>query len=104
MYYDSWTQKYYPDYYFLAEDLPKEYLQPVGAASEVKPQLYDLVVGTSRVDAAVSHYLTGELAGLVNIEFSAASAWFEEDEQIYQHPKDPYKVRLAHGRWRCYSV
>ena len=31
------------------------------------------------------------LAGLVRIPFAEADAWFEEDEQIYVHPKDPYK-------------
>lgn len=41
----------------------------------------------------MTKYLQGELEGLVNIEFGAADAWFEEDEQIFVHPKDPYKVR-----------
>ena len=30
--------------------------------------------------------------GLVYIEFDAVDAWFEEEEQIFVHPKDPYKV------------
>ncbi len=89
---NSWTKPYYPYYFFLAEDVPKEYLRAVGAAKEGQPQLYDLVLGDRRAEAAVSHYIDGDLSGLVNIEFSAADAWFEEDEQIYQHPKDPYKV------------
>jgi hypothetical protein len=37
---------------------------------------------------------TKDLAGLLKIEFSAADAWLEEDERIYVHPKDPYKVSL----------
>ncbi|KAI0090150.1 hypothetical protein BDY19DRAFT_888180 [Irpex rosettiformis] len=86
-----WTQKYYPYYYFPAEDLPKEYIHPAGAANEGELQRYDLVVGSRKAEAAVSHHLVGDLAGLINIEFSAVDAWFEEDEQIYQHPKDPYK-------------
>ena len=40
-------------------------------------------------------YSEGKLSGLFYIEFSAADAWFEEDEQIFVHPKDPYKVRLT---------
>ncbi|KAK7967707.1 uncharacterized protein PG986_001984 [Apiospora aurea] len=32
------------------------------------------------------------LAGLARVEFSApGAAWFEEDERIYVHPRDPYK-------------
>jgi hypothetical protein len=34
----------------------------------------------------------GALKGLVKLEFSAMDAWFEEDEEIFVHPKDPYKV------------
>ncbi|KAG1872273.1 hypothetical protein F4604DRAFT_1925896 [Suillus subluteus] len=30
-----------------------------------------------------------DLAGFLKIEVSAADAWFEEDEPIYVHPKDP---------------
>ncbi|KAG6379592.1 DUF427-domain-containing protein [Boletus reticuloceps] len=32
-----------------------------------------------------------ELAGLFKIKFASADAWFEEEERIYVHPKDPYK-------------
>lgn len=27
----------------------------------------------------------------MRVTFAAADAWFEEDERIYVHPKDPYK-------------
>lgn len=33
-----------------------------------------------------------DLADLFTINFGAMDAWFEEDEQIFVHPKDPYKV------------
>lgn len=36
-----------------------------------------------------------ELAGLFKLKFDSADAWFEEDERIYVHPKDPYKVCLV---------
>lgn len=36
-----------------------------------------------------------ELAGLFKVKFASADAWFEEDERIYGHPKDPYKVCLV---------
>lgn len=37
-------------------------------------------------------YTTGKLAGLATVEFSSMDAWFEEEEEIFLHPKDPYKV------------
>ena len=34
----------------------------------------------------------GDFEGYVRIAFDAVDAWFEEDQRIYVHPKDPYKV------------
>lgn len=33
----------------------------------------------------------GPLAGLVRLEFGAMDAWFEEEAEVYVHPKDPFK-------------
>jgi uncharacterized protein (DUF427 family) len=32
-----------------------------------------------------------ELRGTVKLEWDAMDAWFEEDEQVFVHPRDPYK-------------
>jgi hypothetical protein len=70
-------------------------------SSDHKPargtKTYDLVVGNREAPAAVTEFTgqgsdTKDLAGLLKVEFSAADAWLEEDERIYVHPKDPYKV------------
>ena len=55
---------------------------------------YDLVVGDKKSEGAVVVFSEGPFAGLVKIKFEAADAWFEEDQRIYVHPKDPYKVNL----------
>ncbi|CAN9212012.1 unnamed protein product [Alternaria alternata] len=34
---------------------------------------------------------TGKLKDLVKVDFRAVDQWFEEDMEIYGHPKDPYK-------------
>jgi len=51
------------------------------------------VVGDETAKDAVTVYdqNAGELAGLLKITFGAMDAWFEEEEQIHGHPKDPYK-------------
>jgi uncharacterized protein (DUF427 family) len=33
---------------------------------------------------------TGELAGTVRFRWGALDAWFEEDEQVFVHPRSPY--------------
>ena len=60
-------------------------------------QVFDLVVGDKVAEAAVIKYAAqhGDLKDLVKLIFGAADAWFEEDEEIFVHPKDPYKVRAS---------
>jgi hypothetical protein len=65
--------------------------------------VYDLVVGKRSARDAVIAFTdrasdTKDLAGLLKIDFAAADAWFEEDERVYVHPKDPYKVSLLTPR------
>lgn len=48
-------------------------------------------VTTDRVLAFGAAVPRPALAGRVRVEFAAVDAWFEEDERIYVHPRDPYK-------------
>ncbi len=89
----SWLKPNYPFYFFKTKDIPQKYL--VDAFQSQKHHLYDIVVGNRRAEAAATLYHDHELDGLIQIEFSVMDAWFEEYEQIYVHPKDPYKVRAA---------
>ncbi|KAI0783589.1 hypothetical protein C8Q75DRAFT_725475 [Abortiporus biennis] len=84
-----WLKPSYPYYFFEEGVIDKKYL--IEAFHSEKHQVYDLVVATTHAKGVVTQYLEGELKGLFNIEFGAPDAWFEEDEQIYVHPKDPYK-------------
>ncbi|KZT73617.1 DUF427-domain-containing protein [Daedalea quercina L-15889] len=84
-----WLKPNYPYYFFDAADVPEEFLHQ--ASKSVELDTYDLVVGTRKAELAVTKYLQGDLAGLVQIAFGAVDAWFEEDEEIFVHPKDPYK-------------
>ncbi|KAF9052458.1 DUF427-domain-containing protein [Hymenopellis radicata] len=68
--------KFYPLHYFPIEELPTEFIQAKRTVED--HDLYDV-------------YTSGNRAGLFNIQFDAMDAWFEEDEKIYIHPKDPYK-------------
>ena len=54
---------------------------------------FDVVVGEKVAEKAVVSYKDeGDLTGLSKVIFASMDAWFEEDEQIFVHPKDPYKV------------
>lgn len=81
-----WEHPFFPLYYFNQEDVNQEYLtnrQPDG--------VHDLIVGERKAPSAVTIFPSGDFEGLVRITFSAADAWFEEDERLYDHPLDPYK-------------
>ena len=54
---------------------------------------YDLVVADRTAEDAVTVHSVGNFKDLVKIAFDKVDAWLEEDEEIYQHPRDPYKVR-----------
>ena len=64
-----WEVPYYPTYYLPAED-----------------------VRTDRIPAsAVRHGKQLEaLRGLVKLDWASMDAWFEEDEEVFTHPRDPY--------------
>jgi uncharacterized protein (DUF427 family) len=44
-----------------------------------------------RTDLVEARAGSGELAGLVHVPWQAAEAWFEEDEEVFTHPRDPHK-------------
>jgi hypothetical protein len=86
----SWEHQYYPLYFMRFPDVPEKYLRnpKQGATSTT----YDLVVGEHVAEGAVTVHSGGNLKDLVKITFDKVDAWLEEDEEIYIHPRDPYKV------------
>lgn len=92
-----WSKPHYPFYFFDWKDLPEKYLSENTNYTQGESQYktYDVVVGEQKAIGAATQYVKGELSGLIMILFGAMDAWFEEDEQIYVHPKDPYKVRTS---------
>ncbi|KAK7463467.1 hypothetical protein VKT23_006817 [Stygiomarasmius scandens] len=91
-----WEHPYYPIYYFLSSDVPSEFLD--ADTKQTTPEgttVCDVVSGSLRAPGAATIFPEShsdkEIAGLTKITFSAVHAWFEEDEQIFVHPKDPYK-------------
>lgn len=99
-----WEHPYYPAYFFPQSAIPSKYLRvttPKPKNSPPHSETYDLVVGYRVSNAAVIKYdgsITGgggdglDVAGTLKVIFDRADAWFEEDEEIFAHPKDPYKV------------
>ena len=89
-----------PVYYFPIADVRFDLLQPTDHTSHCPfkgdATYWDIVVGGRRVENAVWGYphpidAVPEIAGYVAFYWDRVDAWFEEDDQVYVHARDPYK-------------
>ena len=92
-----WEIPYYPTYYLPAADVRTELLVPDGevrhSASRGDGQLFTVKAGSRQVPAAALRYPDSpieELRDAVRFEWAAMDAWFEEDEEVFVHPRDPH--------------
>jgi uncharacterized protein (DUF427 family) len=91
-----WERPQYPTYYFPMEDVRAE-LVPTSEV-ERSPSRGDGVVHDVRVPGATApraatRYAESpieELRDLIRLDWDTMSEWFEEDEVVYTHPRDPY--------------
>src|SRR3954462_4650580 len=91
-----WEVPYYPAYYFPLADVRAE-LKPDGCGvhSPSRGDARTFTVRTSGAEApgAALRYEESpieELRDLVRFDWPAMDAWFEEDEEVFTHPRDPY--------------
>lgn len=87
----SWEHVFYPLYYIPINDVDEIYFEHAGGDTEA--DTYDIVVNDRRSAGAAQLFKHGDLKGWLKIGFDKVDSWFEEDEEIFVHPKDPYKVR-----------
>lgn len=86
----------FPALYFPLDDLRQDLLDPSPRESSVaEPGRWDVVVGDRRVAKAVTASPRDDrggelLPGMVMIDFGAMDRWFEEDDPVYAHFRDPY--------------
>nr|WP_308200283.1 DUF427 domain-containing protein [Kibdelosporangium philippinense] len=92
-----WEIPYYPAYYIPRADVKAELIASGNtdhSPSRGDATLYTVKAGGKEAVDAARVYLDSpleELRDLVRFDFAAMDAWFEEDEEIYVHPRDPYK-------------
>lgn len=92
-----WEKPHYPTYYFPLDDVRAELLTSEGRTSH-SPSRGDAEVmtlaagGVSRAGAALRYDRSPfeSLWETVRFEWDAIDAWFEEDEQVFTHARDPY--------------
>lgn len=89
-----WEVPYYPQYYIPLADVKSELLTDENHAQRVQfgPSKVYSITGSSDEKPAVRIFDAdgdGPVAGFVRFEWQSVQ-WFEEDEQIVGHPRNPY--------------
>ena len=92
-----WEKPYYPAYYFPVADVRTELLEPdygvVHSPSRGDARTFTVRAGGLEVPHAALRYDDSpleELRDTIRFEWDAMEAWFEEDEEVFTHPRDPY--------------
>jgi len=92
-----WEVPHYPAYYFPVADVHAELLdegaKPSHSPSRGDAQVRTVVTSAGRASGAALVYEDSpieEIRGTVRLQWDEMEAWFEEDEEVYTHPRDPY--------------
>jgi uncharacterized protein (DUF427 family) len=91
-----WDSPRYPYYQVPADDVRLELLTDDGTSHRHRlgtSSVHTLTVGdTTRPGGARRYGADADpaVAGTVRFEWSALDSWFEEDEEVYVHPRNPY--------------
>jgi uncharacterized protein (DUF427 family) len=92
-----WEIPQYPTYYFPAEDVRAELLHADGAvahsASRGDGERFTVTAGGREAPGAAERYESAVIdpkQATIRLQWQAMDAWFEEDEEVFTHPRDPY--------------
>jgi uncharacterized protein (DUF427 family) len=92
-----WEVPYHPAYYFPVADVRTDLLVPTATVSHSPSrgdaQHFTIKAGSREAEDAALRYVDSpieELRDLIRLDWDAMDGWFEEDEEVYTHPRDPY--------------
>jgi uncharacterized protein (DUF427 family) len=91
-----WEWPFYPQYYIPLSDVDPDVLvdeQHVQRVSRGDTRLHGLRVGDTERPGSARVYTDEAVEGLaatVRFDWAAMDSWFEEDEQVFVHPRNPY--------------
>jgi uncharacterized protein (DUF427 family) len=92
-----WESPHYPAYYFPAADVNTDLLRADGGVahspSRGDARTFTIAAGgRQRAGAALLYEQSpfDELRGTIRLDWNSIDAWFEEDEEVFTHPRDPY--------------
>jgi uncharacterized protein (DUF427 family) len=99
-----------PVYYFPEQDVRTDILEPSAHVTESpykgRASYWTVCVGDRRAESSAWSYLdprpgSPDTRGYFSFDFHSMDAWFEEDEQIFVHARDPlHRVDALHSSRR----
>jgi uncharacterized protein (DUF427 family) len=93
-----WERPSYPTYYFPLADVRSEMLEAddgavVRSPSRGEGRLFSVRAGGKLAQGAAVRHEQSPFEALreaIRLEWDAMDAWFEEDEEVFTHARDPY--------------
>ena len=92
-----WEAPYYPTYYVPEQDVRREFLvdstHTEHSPSRGDAQFFHLHIGDTQITDVARQYPGSpidELRHAIRLDWDAMDAWFEEDVEVYVHPRSPY--------------
>jgi uncharacterized protein (DUF427 family) len=88
-----WEWPPYPQYYIPIADVSRALLvdeQRTERLHRGTAQLHGLRVDDVVRPSSARLYTDGSMAGTIRFDWDAVDAWFEEDEEVFVHPRNPY--------------
>ena len=92
-----WEHRFYPQYYIPLDDIADDALisgETRDGTDRLGPATY-YTVGSGPLPLIDGAWRYGQapdeaLRGLVRFDWASAESWFEEDEEVFVHPRSPY--------------
>jgi uncharacterized protein (DUF427 family) len=85
-----WEHENYPTYFFPHDDVQMDWL--TRAAQTDSRTFWDLEVNGQQIKRAAYQYRgQHELEGYLTFPWHKMDRWFEEEEEVFVHARDPYK-------------
>lgn len=85
-----WEHEKYPTYFFPHEDVRMDWLEK--AAQTGSRSFWHLRVNGRQVERAAYDYRNQpDLEGYLTFQWHKMGHWFEEEEEVFVHARDPYK-------------
>ncbi|MFO8173172.1 MAG: DUF427 domain-containing protein [Longimicrobiales bacterium] len=88
-----------PDYYFPKEDVRHDLLEATDHTTKCPvrghARYWSVVAGKRKAENVVWEYHDPpqdipDISGLLSFDWDGMDAWFEEEEEVFVHPRDPY--------------